>query len=299
MKTAAAAATPVAGRLPLQGTGSLPAGAGIGLRTPHYREVLTTRPPLAFLEVNSENFFGAGGQPLHFLERLRAHYPFSFHGVGLSLGSTDELSLRHLAGLRSLIDRFEPALVSDHVCWSSVDGAYVNDLLPLPYTEEALDTICGNVRRAQDALGRQILIENISSYVEFNASTIPEWEFVREIAARTGCALLLDVNNVYVSSVNHRFDPLTYLDAVPTDAVQEIHLAGFEQCGALLVDTHGAAVADAVWTLYEHALGRLGAVPTLIERDTNIPALAVLLEEANTAARLLGEANDNSARVAA
>ncbi len=259
---------------------SIPARVGIGLRTPHYRELLDTLPAIGWFEVHSENYFGEGGQPLYFLERFRSRYPLSLHGVGLSLGSTDALNSTHLRKLKSLVDRFEPGLVSDHLCWSSVGGQFLNDLLPLPYTEEALSHVVTRIGEAQDYLRRQILVENVSSYLQYKHSTIPESEFLAEVSRRAGCGILLDVNNIYVSAENHQFDPHTYLDAIPADAVQEIHLAGFDSNGDCLIDTHGKPVFDAVWPLYAHSIERLGPKPTLIEWDTDIPALDVLLAEA-------------------
>lgn len=273
-------ATPAAPRVPPR--------AGIGLRAPHYRDILATLPDIGWLEVHSENYFGDGGQPLHYLERIRQHYPVSLHGVGMSLGSVDRLDREHLRRLKALIGRFEPGLVSEHLCWSGVGGHCLNDLLPLPYTEEALDVVCDRVSEMQDYLGRQILVENISSYLQFSHSTIAEWDFLAAVAARSGCGILLDVNNIYVSAVNHSFDALRYLRAVPVDAVQEIHLAGFDILDGLLIDTHGKRVVDEVWALYRNALARFGAVPTLIEWDTDIPELAVLLDEAATAEHFLG-----------
>lgn len=265
----------------------IPPRAGIGLRPRHYREMLATLPDTGWLEVHSENYFGAGGQPIHFLERLRAHYPLSLHGVGLSLGSADSLNPAHLTKLRALIARFEPALVSEHLCWCSVGGRYLNDLLPLPYTEEALDHVVGRIQQAQEALGRRLLVENVSSYLEYADTAIPEWEFLAETARRAGCGILLDVNNIYVNAVNHGFDPLDYLAAVPPEAVEEIHLAGFDADGPCLIDTHGKPVADAVWDLYQAALERVGPRPTLIEWDTDIPDLPVLLGEARKADTIL------------
>jgi uncharacterized protein (UPF0276 family) len=273
---------------------ALPLQAGIGLRAPHYREVLRDRPPVGWLEVHSENYFSRGGQSLHFLEQARAHYPLSLHGVGLSLGSADGLERDHLQRLKALVDRFAPALVSDHLSWGMIGGRHLNDLLPLPYTEEALAIVCAHVSQTQDFLRRQILVENVSSYLQFCESAIPEWEFVAAVARRTGCGLLLDVNNIHVSSVNHGFDPLRYLDAMPAHAVQEIHLAGFDAVqldtgGQVLIDTHGRPVAGPVWNLYGEALSRTGPVPTLIEWDTDVPPLAVLLDEADRAQAILDE----------
>jgi hypothetical protein len=271
----------------------IPVRAGIGLRPAHYRQVVNELPDIGWLEVHSENYFSRGGQPLHFLERARAHYPLSLHGVGLSLGSADGLSREHLRHLKRLVERFEPGAVSDHVCWGAIGGRHLNDLLPLPYTEEALAIVCAHVGEAQDFLGRRILAENVSSCLQFSASAIPEWEFLAAVARRTGCGILLDVNNIYVSSVNHGFDALEYLDAIPADAVEEIHLAGYDVArvagGSVLIDTHGKRVSGPVWNLYGEALSRLGPVPTLIEWDTDVPPLAVLLEEARRAQEIMNE----------
>jgi len=257
--------------------------AGIGLRPPHYREIIDTHPDVGWLEVHSENFFGRGGHPLYFLERVRELYPLSLHGVGLSLGSADGVSHAHLVRLKALATRFEPMLMSDHLCWGAIGGRHLNDLLPLPYTEEALDVVCANVGLVQDFLGRQILVENVSSYLEYFDSSIPEWDFLAEVARRTGCGILLDVNNIYVSAVNHGFDALRYLDAIPASSVQEIHLAGHDSNGLCLIDTHGKRVAGPVWNLYGEALTRVGAMRTLIEWDSDVPSLATLLDEAHRA----------------
>ncbi len=263
-----------------------PGRAGIGLRAPHYRALLELEPPLGFLEVHSENFFGAGA-PLAWLERFRARYPVSLHGVGLSLGSTDPLDETHLASLAGLVARIEPALVSEHLCWSSVQGRHANDLLPLAYTEEALAHVVRRVDTVQERLGRRILVENVSSYLEFACSDIPEGEFVAEVARRSGCAILLDVNNIWVNAANHGLEPRSWLDAIPAECVAEIHLAGFERAGGLLIDTHGAAVAPEVWALYAETIARIGPRPTLIEWDADIPALDVLLAEAGRADAIL------------
>lgn len=269
----------------------LPAAAGIGLRAPHVAQVDAERPRVAWLEVHSENYYADGGPALAALERIRRDYPLSLHGVGMSLGSTDPLDRGHLAKLKRLIARTEPALVSEHLCWSGVGGRHLNDLLPLPYTEEALAHVCARVAEVQDALGRELAVENVSSYLAFADATIPEWEFVAAVARRTGCKLLVDVNNIYVNANNHGFDADAYLAAMPAEAVAEIHLAGFEARGALLIDTHGAPVAPAVWALYRRAIDRFGPRPTLIEWDTDIPPLATLLREAATAQSVL-EARD-------
>ncbi len=252
-------------------------------------------PAIGWLEVHSENYFGAGGLPLFYLERLREYYPLSLHGVGLSLGSTDVLNSRHLEKLKGLIARFEPGLISDHLCWSSVGGRYLNDLLPLPYTEEALRHVCEGIARVQDHLGRPILIENPSSYLEYTHSTLPEWEFISEVAERADCGILLDVNNVYVSACNHGFNARHYLASVPVDRVQEIHLAGFTvncfEGGEILIDTHDQPVAEEVWRLYGYAVERFGKRPTLIEWDTRLPALQVLVDEAWRADHVLEESD--------
>ncbi len=275
--------------MPLPAAPFLPAPqtAGIGLRSPHYSELDARRPQLGFLEVHSENFFGDGGPPLAWLERFRRDYALSTHGVGLSLGSTDPLDPEHLRRLKRLVDRFEPFVVSEHLCWCGVDGRCLNDLLPLPYTEEALHHVAARVGEVQDYLGRRILVENVSSYLQFRESNIPEWDFVREVSVRSGCGILLDVNNIHVNAVNHGIDARQYLAAIAPGSVGEIHLAGFEDTGEVLIDTHGAAVCDEVWALYGEAIARFGDVPTLIEWDTDIPALDVLLGEAGKANRIL------------
>ena len=280
---------------PFQPAGALAPGAGIGLRSPHYAAFLETRPSLPLVEVHSENYFG-GGRHLDVLMQVRRDTPVSLHGIGLSLGSSDPLSDRHLAALKSLVERVEPSLVSDHLCWSSVGGVYLNDLLPLPYTREALAHVAGRIERVQDTLGRRLLIENVSSYLAFRDADMPEWAFLAELAGRTGCALLLDVNNIHVSACNHGFDALAYLDAIPPGAVMEMHLAGhsvnrvsLEDGGdaEILIDTHSRPVAEPVWALYEEALRRIGPRPTIIEWDADLPALPALLEEAALARRRL------------
>jgi hypothetical protein len=271
--------------------GPIPASAGIGLRAAHHARVIDERPRVAWFEVHAENFFADGGPQLRLLEQVRRDYPLSVHGVGLGLGSTDPLDRQHLARLRRLVDRFDPGLVSEHLCWGAIDGRHHNDLLPLPQTEEALRHCIARVAEVQDGLGRRIAVENLSSYVRFADSTLDEWEFVAALARESGCALLLDVNNVYVNAGNHGFDPVQYLHALPAQAIVEIHLAGHsvERHGRreLRVDTHGSRVCDEVWTLYRLALERCRAVPTLIEWDTDLPALEVLLDEAAIAQRLL------------
>jgi uncharacterized protein len=266
---------------------SITGNAGIGLRAPHYQSILATKPDVGFLEVHSENFFGDGGQPHRYLHAFREFYPISLHGVGLSLGSADEINSAHLKKLKRLADAIEPALISEHLCWVGVNGRFLNDLLPLPYTSESLQHVVSRIDQVQDFLGRRISVENVSSYLEFVDSDIPEWQFVQEVADRAGCGILLDVNNIYVNATNHGFDAKTYIDAITPGSVTEIHLAGFQDTGEILIDTHGATVSDAVWQLYEYANSRLGPVPTLIEWDTNLPALEVLLGEAKHADALM------------
>ena len=267
-----------------------PARAGIGLRTPHFEALAALRPPLSFIEVHSENYFADGGPALAWLERFRADYAVSLHGVGMSLGSADSLDRGHLARLARLAGRIEPALVSEHLCWSSVGGVHLGELLPLPFTEEALAHVCDRVSAVQEALGRRILVENVSAYVRFAASTIPEGEFVAEVARRTGCGVLLDLNNAWVNAVNHDTDVRAFLEAIDPASVGEIHLAGYEATPDGLVDTHGAPVCAEVWALYEETIGRLGPVPTLVEWDTDIPALGALLAEAGRADAILARA---------
>lgn len=275
-------------------------GAGIGLRGPHVEEILASRPAVGWLEVHAENYMG-GGPTIRVLESLRRDYPISVHGVGLSLGSAGGLDPTHLERLAALVDRLAPALVSEHLSWSVTGGAYLNDLLPLPYTEESLDLVARHIDQVQGRLGRRLLIENPSSYLRYKASTIPEVEFVNALVRRTGCGLLCDVNNVYVTCQNVGGDAAAYLDAIDADAVGEIHLAGHAVNDAdghpILIDDHGSPVAQAVWRLYRRALDRVGTVPTLIEWDTDLPPLARLLDEAATAGRLLRAAESEARAV--
>ena len=282
--------------------GPIPARAGIGLRFQHHRVVAETRPAIGWLEVHTENYLG-GGPTAAILDTLRRDYPLSCHGVGLSLGSADGLDRDHLARIGRAIERFAPALVSEHLSWSVTNDRYLADLLPLPLTEEALAVMCRNVDEAQSLLGRRILIENPSSYLRYRHSTIPEWEFLAAVAARTGCGLLCDVNNIYVSASNHGWDASAYLAMLPPAAIGEIHLAGhavraLDNGATLRIDDHGSRVAPAVWALYAEALTRFGPVPTLIEWDTNVPALDVLLDEAVRAQTLLDAAETDHADAA-
>lgn len=278
--------------------GVIPASAGVGLRFRHHREVVEGHPPAAWFEVHTENYMGGGSAPAY-LDAIRRNYPISLHGVGLSLGSAEGMDVRHLERVRAVVERVEPGLVSEHLSWSINDGIYLADLLPLPMTEEALSVVCAHVDQAQTYLQRQISLENLSTYLRFRHSTIPEWEFLAEVARRTGCGILCDVNNIYVSASNHRWNAATYLDALPPESVTEVHLAGhslrqLDQGKVLRIDDHGSRVAPAVWGLFAQALKRFGPIPTLIEWDTDVPALEILLEEAAIAnAAIERQRNDN------
>ena len=271
---------------------TLPCIAGIGLRAPHYQEVLNTRPELGWVEVHSENFFG-GGAPLRTLNRVREHYPVSLHGVGMGLASVTPLDREHLSALRRLCDAVQPAAVSEHLCWNAVpDNAAcqrmaINDLLPFPYTQQALSNVASRVGQVQEELGRQLLVENLSSYLSFTHSEMSEGEFLAELVARTGCGILFDVENLYVNARNLGVDAEAFISAIPADAVKEYHLAGFSLRDGCLVDTHDHPVHKEVWNLYEHALRQIGPRPTLIEWDSDIPALPVLLAEAAKAQQRL------------
>lgn len=260
-------------------------GFGLGLRPQHYPDFLAAdqRQPVDFVEVISENFMVRGGRPLHVLDAVRERHPVALHGVSMSIGSADGVKPDYLARLKTLVDRVEPLWVSDHLCWTGIEGFNSHDLLPVPYTREALDVVCANIGRVQEALGREILLENPSSYITFADDTFSEHCFIAEMCARTGCYLLLDVNNIHVSATNHGFDPLAYLAGVPADRVRQIHLAGHSQGESLLIDTHDQPVPDVVWSLYEAARARLGPVAVMIERDDDIPPLADLLAELDIA----------------
>ena len=254
-------------------------GFGLGLRTDHYDAVLESEPAVDWFEAISENYLAPGGKPLHYLDRIRERYPVVLHGVSMSIGSTDPLDMDYLRQLKNLARRVEPAWISDHLCWTGIAGNNLHDLMPLPYTEEAIDHVAGRIGQVQEFLGRRILIENVSSYVTFRQSAMLECEFVAEIARRADCLLLLDVNNIYVSAFNHQFDALSYLDAIPAERVRQIHLAGHENCGTHIVDTHDADVIEPVWALYAEAIRRFGPVSTMIERDDHIPPLEGLVAE--------------------
>jgi uncharacterized protein len=261
-------------------------GFGLGLRVDHYEAILSGRPPVEWFEALTENYLVPGGKPLHYLTRIRERYPVALHGVSLSIGSTHPLDREYLAKLKALAARIEPEWISDHLCWTGVGGKNAHDLLPLPYTEEALANVVGRVRAVHDFLGRRILLENVSSYVTFRDSPLTEWEFLCAVAEQADCLILLDVNNIYVSSVNHEFDPHDYLNAIPVERVQQFHIAGHENHGDYLIDTHDHPVPDPVWSLYDAAVRRFGSVSTMIERDANIPPLEDLVAELETARRL-------------
>ncbi len=272
------------------------AGFGLGMRRPHYRSYIDGTAPVDFIEVISENFMIPGGKPLDTLMKARRNYSLALHGVSLSIGSADGLRDDYLTQLRRLVDMMEPAVVSDHLCWTRIDGFNSHDLLPLPYTEEALDAVCRNIDRAQEALGRRMLFENPSSYILFPGA-MTEWEFLGEMTRRTGCGLLLDVNNIHVSAVNHGFAAADYLAGIPMDAVGQIHLAGHVQGEHLLIDTHDQPVPEEVWALYRAAMARAGPVPTMIERDDNIPELEELCAELDVARAI--SADSAAERIAA
>jgi uncharacterized protein (UPF0276 family) len=264
-------------------------GFGLGLRTVHYNDFLNTPQPVDWLEVISDNYMVPGGKPMHVLDKIRARYPLALHGVALSIGSVTGPDVAYLKQLRALADRVDPLWVSDHLCWTGVHGRQLHDLLPLPYTEEALDVVVRNIAQVQDALGRRLVLENVSSYVQFADSQLTEWDFLCEVAQRSDCLLLVDVNNIHVSSVNHRFDARAYLLAIPASRVQQIHLAGHTDHGDVLVDTHDQPVPDPVWALYAEACRLFGPVATMIERDDRIPPLPDLLAELDVARRTAAE----------
>jgi len=271
-------------------------GFGLGLRPDHYHDFIEGRPRVDWLEILSENYLVPGGKPLARLDAIRRDYPVVMHGVSMSIGSADDLDERYLDALRALADRVQPAWISDHLCWTGVDHHNLHDLLPLPCTEAALRHVVRRVERVQERLGRRLVLENVSSYVAFAGAEMAEWEFLGELVRRADCELLLDVNNVHVSAANHGFDAHAYIDAMPRGCVRQIHLAGHTEAAGLLIDTHDQPVCEAVWSLYAYALGRLGPVPTMIERDDRIPPLAELVGELDRARAI---ATDVAADVAA
>lgn len=254
-------------------------GYGLGLRKEHYETVLAERPKVDWFEIISENYMVDGGKPLDYLTRIREHYPMVMHGVSMSMGSTAPLDFNYLKQLKSLIKRVEPAWFSDHLCWTGVDGVNLHDLMPMPYTEEAIQHVADRISQVQDYIGRQMLVENVSSYVTYNDSQMSEWEFLTEVAERADCLILLDINNIYVSAYNHNFDAETYLKAIPSERVYQFHLAGHTHENNLIIDTHDHPIADPVFELYDKAVQHFGRVSTMIERDDNIPPLPDLLAE--------------------
>ncbi|TDR31803.1 DUF692 domain-containing protein [Hydromonas duriensis] len=267
-------------------------GFGLGLRPEHYQDFIHDKQPVDWLEILSDNYMVPGGKPLYFLDKIRSNYPMVMHGVAMNLGSTDPLDKVYLQSLKDLEKRVEPALISDHLCWTGVNGRRMHDLLPLPYTEEAVKHVSERILQAQDFLGRRLIIENLSTYIEAQAP-LTEWAFVNAVLSEADCDILLDINNIYVSSRNHSFNPLDYLNAIPVERVKQIHLAGHSDMGNYCIDTHDAPVSDAVWTLYEQATQRFGIVPTMIERDGDIPALDVLVNELNMARKIAKRHEDN------
>ena len=279
----------------------IPPRAGVGLKPEHYRTIVETDPDMGFFEVHAENYMGAGGPPHRYLEKIRDRYPLSLHGVGLSIGGDRPLDRDHLRRLKQLVERYTPGLFSEHLAWSTHDAGFLNDLLPLPYTAETLARVSEHVDEVQDTLGRPMLLENPSTYLAFAESTYSEIDFIAEVVRRTGCGLLLDVNNVHIASTNQQWDPVLYIDAYPLAHVQEIHLAGYkkeadEEGRPLLIDTHDRPVDEIVWTLFEHAVERLGPVPTLIEWDAEVPAWPELKAEAERAEAIMVAAQNKGAR---
>jgi uncharacterized protein len=263
-----------------------PLGFGVGLRREHYNDLVEGHADVDWLEILTENYMVPGGKPLYYLDKIRAHYPIAMHGVSLSIGSTDPLNKQYLKELKTLAERVEPKWISDHLCWTGVQGINLHDLMPLPYTEEALNHVAERVVQVQDFLGRQILLENVSSYLTYQHSTITEWDFISNLAKKADCLILLDINNIQVSAHNHHFDPLTYLNAMPRERIQQIHLAGHLNKGEYSIDTHDHEIVDSVWNLYTASVEKFGQVSTMIERDDDIPPLDVLLNELNTARRI-------------
>lgn len=265
----------------------LPEGVGIGLRATHYPYIEAHRPDIPFFEVLSDNYLCEGGPSLSHLEKIRALYPVTLHGVGMSLGSTDNLNLSYLTKLKNLIHAVQPLLVSDHLCWTALDGQHFHELLPLPYTEEAVKHVAARIREAQDFLERQLMIENVSSYLAYKNSQLTEWDFLQVVADEADCLILLDINNIYVSAKNNHFQPEDYLNGLKTHRIAQFHIAGFEDKGTHLLDTHGADVKPQVWDLYSAALEKFGTIPTVIERDNAIPEFSVLQQEALYAKKIM------------
>ncbi len=280
--------TPVGTAAPIQ-------GVGIGLRSPHYMDIERHKPAVPWFEVLIDNYLNKGGAARQHLHAIRQDYPITFHGVSMSLGSADPVNKDYLAALKLALLEFEPVHISDHLCWSSINGLYSHDLLPLPYIKNAVQHVVDRIQQVQDILQQQILIENVSSYLQYSISAMEEWEFLVDIAERADCYILLDINNIHVSACNQDFDPVHYLNAIPIEHVREMHLAGYEDQGTHLLDTHSEAVHPPVWELYEQALHRFGPVPTLIEWDNDIPEFSVLQQEAHTASEIMRKVCRNAA----
>ena len=261
-------------------------GFGLGLRTDHYETILSEKPAIDWFEVITENYLVPGGKPLYYLDNIREHYPMVMHGVSLSIGSTDPLDMEYLAQVKALANRVQPKWISDHLCWTGIHGKNTHDLLPLPYTKETIAHVVNRIRQVQDFLQQRILIENVSSYVSYKQSEMNEWDFLTEIGNQADCLILLDINNIYVSSVNHGFNPLTYIHSIPTERIYQIHLAGHSDMGDYIIDTHDQDIVDAVWNLYAATIQHHGEISTLIERDDNVPALDYLLKELQHARRI-------------
>lgn len=266
-------------------------GFGLGLRPEHYETIINKKPNIDWFEIITENFLVDGGKPLYYLDQIKECYPLVMHGVSLSIGSTDPLDIAYLSQIKSLINRIKPKWVSDHLCWTGVDGVNTHDLLPLPYTQEVIEHVVSRIKQVQDYLGQRILIENVSSYVTFKQSKMTEWDFISQIIEQADCLMLLDINNVYISAVNHHFDPYQYLDSIPIHRVQQFHLAGHSRQGNYLIDTHDTDIAPPVWDLYAYACKRFGKIATMIERDDNIPTLSALMTELDKARQITNEIN--------
>lgn len=273
-------------------------GFGLGLRPTHYSEILETNPRVDWFEIITENYLVPGGKPLYYLDAIRSRYPIAMHGVSLSIGSTDPIDKNYLQSVKALVKQVQPMWVSDHLCWTGVHGKNMHDLLPLPYTEETIRHVSSRIQQVQDFLGQRILIENVSSYIEYNASTMPEWVFLSAIAQEADCLLLLDINNIYVSARNHHFDPLEYMHHIPKERVYQHHIAGHSYHKDFIIDTHDMPVIPDVWKLYEEAVKTFGLVSTMIERDDNIPPLATLIEELDTARSIASRVHADHAEVA-
>lgn len=261
-------------------------GFGLGLRTEHYDTILTEKPPIDWFEIITENYLIPGGKPHYYLEKIRENYPLVMHGVSLSIGSSDPLDWNYLRQVKALAEKIQPRWISDHLCWTGIHGKNTHDLLPLPYTEETIQHVANRIQEVQNFLGQRILIENVSSYITYHQSTMTEWEFLKAISERADCLILLDINNIYVSSINHEFNPIDYINAIPGDRVFQIHLAGHSDMGDFIIDTHDHNIINTVWDLYLTALRRYGFVSTMIERDDNIPPLSDLLNELNHAKQI-------------